>query len=276
MKNPVIELDSVYYTYNRGTPLEKEIISNITLNLKKGDALGILGISGAGKTTLAKLISGIYKPTSGLIKTPGTGPGKIGVIFQLPEDQLFCDTVFNDITYSLREIVELPSMEIEKAYRKVCEKVKLNYEKLRLSRPNSLSSGEKRRVAIAGVLAMEPEILIFDEPTAGLDQKASGLLREGIKQLSREGKTVILISHNIEDLIKTVDRIIVLEKGQIAKEGSLKNILSAIADNPDSYPMLPFVTEILARLNAKGLKVRKDIHNPVEALVEIKRVLGIR
>ncbi|MDH3974597.1 MAG: ATP-binding cassette domain-containing protein [Deltaproteobacteria bacterium] len=272
----MISLKEVSHIYNAGTPIEKKVLSRVTLAISNGETLGIMGSPGSGKTTLAMIMAGLIEPTSGNIITPGPGPGKTGLLFQFPEHQLFCDTVFNDITYPLREIMELSSSAVEDRYEKACKGAGLDPDFIRKERQSELSDGERRRVAIASVLAMEPSVLILDEPTSGLDPVGKTRLLNEIKNLSDQGKTVIIISHDIEDLLHMAKRIIFIDKGLIRDDGPARKILSRLSEKEETLAMLPYVTEVLVRLKRKGVNIRDDIYDPREAFEEIKKVLKNR
>ncbi len=274
MNDPIIELKSVSHSYNMGTPIEKQALRNVNIRINKSETVGIMGPPGCGKTTLARLMAGMTAPSRGSIRTPGAGPSKAGLLFQFPEHQLFCHTVFDDITYALKEATSLSSDEIEASYCAACRKVGLDPEQVRGLRQSELSGGERRRVAIAAVLAMNPSVIILDEPTVGLDQPSKRKVIEEIRRLSGEGCTVIIISHDIEDLLATSERIILMKGGEIACDASAKEILLKLGDNKKTIPMLPYVTELLVRLSEKGLDVRRDIYTADEAYDEIKRVIA--
>ena len=273
MDEPVIRLSDVCHRYNAGSPIEKEVLKDISLEIKKGETLGIVGTPGSGKTTLAMIMSGLERATSGLVNTPGPGRGKIGFIFQFPEHQLFAASVFEDITYALKDIPGITDETIEASYERACNKVDIDPVKVKNLKPSQLSSGEQRRVAIAGILAMDPTVLIFDEPTAGLDEKGRRLILDEIKSFSSEGQTVIIISHELEDLLETTNRIIFLDKGRCIEDGSVKTVLNKIAEDEGRWPMLPYISEVMVRLKAKGVPVRTDVFDAGEAMEEIVRVI---
>lgn len=274
MNDPVIiALNEVCHTYNVGTPIAKEVLKNIDLQVKRGELIGLIGTPGSGKTTLGKIIAGLELPTSGSVKTPGLGVGKVGLVFQFPEHQIFGNTVFKDITFPLREVLNFSTKEIENIYFEVCKKVDLDAEKVRDNRPLEMSSGERRRVAIAGILVMNPEVIIFDEPTAGLDQEGQSLLLDEIGRLSAENITIIIISHNIEILLNHTNRLIFIENGEVERDGTGKELLKFLTERKDKASMLPFVTELMVTLNQKGLNVRMDILDPEEAFNEISKAL---
>lgn len=269
-----IELIDVSHSYNTGTPIEKRSLKNVNIRINESETVGIMGPPGCGKTTLARLMAGMTKPCMGSITTPGAGPSKAGLLFQFPEHQLFCHTVFDDISYALKEAGSHSSDEIEAAYFKACRKVGLDAEALREVRQSELSGGERRRVAIAAVLAMNPSVIILDEPTVGLDRPSKKKVLKEIKRLSGEGCTVVIISHDIEDLLSTSERIILMKEGEIACDAPAKEILLKLGDKKETLPMLPYVTELLVRLKEKGMDVRRDVYTADEAYDEIKRVIA--
>jgi len=274
VKDAVISLCNVSYSYNAGTPIEKRALDKVDLKIYHGETVGIIGPTGSGKTTLCKIMAGLTPPMSGSVITPGLGLKNVGLVFQFPEHQIFCSSVFKDITYPVREISKLPRAGVEKAYLAACGQVGLDAEKVRDINPLELSSGEKRRVAIAGALVLDPQVLIFDEPTSGLDQKGKDALLGEIKRLSFDSKTIIIISHYIEELLNITDRMILMEGGRISADGKVKELLNTISANDDRIAMLPHITELMVRLKRDGLDVRTDICDPEEALMEIKKALN--
>lgn len=271
---PVIRLSKVCHRYNVGSPIENEVLKDITLDIKKGETVGIVGTPGSGKTTLAMIMSGLVKASSGIAITPGPGTGKVGFVFQFPEHQLFAPTVFEDITYALKDIPGITDEDIETAYERGCKKVDIDPVRIKHLKPSQLSSGEQRRVAIAGILAMDPSVLIFDEPAAGLDDKGRRLILDEIIRLSSDGQTTIIVSHELEDLLETAERIIFIDKGKCLEDGPVKTVLKKIAEDESRWPMLPFINEVMVRLKAKGLPVRTDVFDADEALEEIEKALN--
>jgi len=274
LKNVVISLKNVSYSYNAGSPIEKKALQTVNLKIFQGEITGIIGSTGSGKTTLGKIMAGLIQPQSGSVITPGLGIGKVGLVFQFPEHQIFCRTVFHDITYPVREIKKLQEHDIEAAYITACNKVNLDADAVRNINPMKLSAGEKRRVAIAGVLIMEPQVMIFDEPTAGLDRTGKDSILDEIKRLSDDGGTVIIVSHYIEELLNITDRMVLVENGNIAADGNIKDIINRLSKNNEKLSMLPAVTELMVRLKSKGLNVGTDIVDPERAFMEIKKVLN--
>lgn len=275
MRDGVIALKGVSHIYNRGTPIEKEVLSGIDFELSSGEQVGIIGVPGSGKTTFAMIMAGLLKPSAGTAKTPGTGTGKVGLVFQFPEKQFFCNTVFGDITFPLKDVDGFSHEEVEGAYRDACNKVDLDPDRVRDRRPSEMSSGEKRRVAIAGILVLKPSVLILDEPTAGLDPRGKEKVLDEIKRLSNSGISTVVISHDIEDILLTSKRVVLLEEGRIIEDGTVKEVILKLSEDEKRFPMLPFITELMVRLNKRGLDVRKDIFDGEEALREIKKALKI-
>ncbi len=233
-----LEIKNLTYIYSEGTPAAKKALNNINLRIKQNEFIGLIGRTGSGKSTLAKHLNALLKPTEGKILLDGEDfwhkPKKIrnvrfkvGMVFQYPEHQLFEETVYKDIAFGPSNMGLLED-EIEKKIHMACEFINLDFNLLYKS-PFELSGGEKRKVAIAGVIAMDPEILILDEPTAGLDPKSREQLLCQLHYYykSRE-KTVILISHNMDDIAKYSDRIIVLDDGNLIMFDSPKRVFSQI------------------------------------------------
>ena len=256
--------------------MERAVLKDVTLEVNKGECIGIIGKPGSGKTTLAKIMATLITPSSGRVEAQGMGPGKTGLLFQFPEHQLFCDTVFNDITYSMRELAHLGEEEIELIYEEACMKTGLDPGAFRNCRESEVSSGEKRLVATASVLAMNPSILILDEPAAGLDNSGRLAILTELKKLAGEGLTLVIVSHEIEDLVGIVERMIFLDEGRVKCDGRVNNVLSKIAEDDNALSLLPYVAEIMSRLKKKGLPVKKGINDAPEAIEEIKRVLNER
>lgn len=231
-----LEVKNLTYIYSAGTPSEKRALNNINLSINKGDFIGLIGQTGSGKSTLVRQLNALLKPTKGRVFLNGRDIWKnfknvrdvrfkVGLVFQYPEHQLFEDTVYKDIAFGPKNM-GLTEKEIEKRVYSACEFVGLDIALLKKS-PFDLSGGEKRKVAIAGVVAMEPEILILDEPTAGLDPKARLQLLMRLKEYNKSNeKTVILISHSMEDIAKYSDKVIVLDNGNLVMFDSVKKVFS--------------------------------------------------
>ncbi len=231
-----IEIENLSYIYMQGTPFEKIALHDINLKIGNNEFAGVIGHTGSGKSTLIQHLNGILKPTSGKVLINGMDTSgknlkelrrQVGIVFQYPEHQLFEETVYKDIAFGLYK-QNLSEDEVRSEILQVIESVGLDEDVLEKS-PFELSGGQKRRVAIAGVLAMKPEILILDEPTAGLDPKGRDEIFNYITQIHRTlGITVILVSHSMEDIARLVDRVIVMNKGQIEMDGSVAEVFADI------------------------------------------------
>ena len=271
----IIRVDNLTHTYGVGTPFQRSAVEGLSLDIRRGEFLGIIGHTGSGKSTLIQHLNGLLKPSSGTIYLDGADiwaePKKIrsvrfrvGLVFQYPEYQLFEDTVRKDIAFGPKNM-GLAADEVERRVLAALSAVGLDESVLDKS-PFALSGGQKRRVAIAGVMAMEPEVLILDEPTAGLDPRG----RESILQLLREyherrGSTVVLVSHSMEEIARNAQRIIVLSGGGVCMEGTPAEVF-ARADELEAVGLdVPQSTKIAAALRRRGMAVEGSIFT-VDAL----------
>ena len=271
----IIRVDNLTHTYGVGTPFQRSAVEGLSLDIRRGEFLGIIGHTGSGKSTLIQHLNGLLKPSSGTIYLDGADiwaePKKIrsvrfcvGLVFQYPEYQLFEDTVRKDIAFGPKNM-GLDAAEVERRVLAALSAVGLDESVLDKS-PFALSGGQKRRVAIAGVMAMEPEVLILDEPTAGLDPRG----RESILQLLREyhekrGSTVVLVSHSMEEIARNAQRIIVLSGGGVCMEGTPAEVF-ARADELEAVGLdVPQSTKIAAALRRRGMAVEGSIFT-VDAL----------
>ena len=232
----VLELKNLSYVYGTGTPFEKTAVNNLSLSIEKGEFIGIMGHTGSGKSTLVQMLNGLMKPTSGQVLLDGediwANPKdirkirfKVGMVFQYPEYQLFEETVAKDIAFGPTNMGK-SGAELEKAVNDAARFTGLKDELLEKS-PFDLSGGEKRRAAIAGVIAMNPEVLVLDEPTAGLDPMGRDVLLSQIVQYHKERKnTVILVSHSMEDIARVADKIIVMNKSNLVMFDKTKEVFS--------------------------------------------------
>lgn len=279
-----IKVDSLTYKYMPGTPFEKTALDEVTFEINDGEFIGLIGHTGSGKSTLIQQLNGLLKPTSGKIYIDGdciTEKGielrkvrqKVGLVFQYPEHQLFEETVYKDVAFGPINL-GLGEKEIEERVRKALQVVGLDFDTYREKSPFDLSGGQKRRVAIAGVLAMEPKILILDEPTAGLDPRGRDEILGQIKKLHGEyNMTVILVSHSMEDVAKLVDRLIVMYKGKNILTGSPREIFREIDTLEKIGLAVPQVTYLVRRLKEKGYNINQDIITVDEAREELIRIL---
>ena len=278
----MIKLDNVTYTYMQGGPFEKTAVNNINLTIRDGEFIGLMGHTGSGKSTLIQLMNGLLKPTLGQITVDGeelfskdvkmqSVRFKVGLVMQYPEYQLFEETVEKEIAYGPLNM-GLSEEEIHERVLYAADLVGIKKELLSKS-PFELSGGQKRRVAIAGILAMQPTTLILDEPTAGLDPRGRDEILNKIKDLQRRmGITVIFVSHSMEDIALMADRIIVMNKGSVAMDDAPGKIFSRDRELSEMGLDLPQVTKICNRLNDAGYPIKRGIYTIHEALQEIKRL----
>ena len=275
---------NVSFIYGEKTPFEKLALDNIDLTIKKGEFVGIIGHTGSGKSTLIQHFNGILKPTSGDVfigdmntkdKTLAKSGlrYKIGLVFQYPEYQLFEETIEKDIAFGPRNM-GLSEEEVTERVKEAMELVGLDYETKKDKSPFEISGGQKRRVAIAGILAMKPDILILDEPTAGLDPKGRDELFFQIKNLYEKNNiTIVLISHSMEDVAKLVNRIIIMKDGHIHLDKKTKEAFSDVDDLKKVGLNVPQITELMDVLRKNGHNFSKNILTVDEAFSEIKREL---
>lgn len=279
-----INFKNVSFIYGEKTPFEKLALDNIDLTIKKGEFVGIIGHTGSGKSTLIQHFNGILKPTSGdvFIGDMNTKDKelaksglryKIGLVFQYPEYQLFEETIEKDIAFGPRNM-GLSEEEVTERVKEAMEIVGLDYETKKDKSPFEISGGQKRRVAIAGILAMKPDILILDEPTAGLDPKGRDELFFQIKNLYEKNNiTIVLISHSMEDVAKLVNRIIIMKDGHIHSDKKTKEAFSDVDDLKKVGLNVPQITELMDILRKNGHNFSKNILTVDEAFSEIKREL---
>lgn len=279
-----IKVENLTYVYMRGTPFESRALDDVSFGIEDGEFIGLIGHTGSGKSTLVQHLNGLLKPYSGKIyvdeidlSQKGTNlkqvRQKVGLVFQYPEHQLFEETIYKDIAFGPKNL-GLSETEIDKRVRSAMEMVGLNFEEGKDKSPFDVSGGQRRRVAIAGVLAMEPKVLILDEPTAGLDPRGRDAILNEIKRLHDEyGKTIILVSHSMEDVAKLADRIIVMSNGKCILSGTPREIFKE-ADTLINIGLgIPQVTALVRKLKQKGLNIREDILTIDEAKQELKKYL---
>lgn len=271
-----IKINHLSHIYNEGTIFEKKALNDVSLEIQSGEFIALIGHTGSGKSTLIQHLNGTISPSSGEILLDGENIHKdksklkevrqrIGLAFQYPEHQLFEMTVYKDVAFGPTNM-KLSQQEIHKRVIEALQTVGLPenvYEKS----PFELSGGQKRRVAIAGVLAMNPEVLILDEPTAGLDPKGRDEILYAIKKLHQQrGITIILVSHSMEDVAKLADRLIVMEKGQVAMMGTPKEVFSHVRELEKIGLAAPQISYVLAELRQKGYDLPDDIYTVEEAV----------
>ena len=281
-----IILDHVNYVYGEDTPLAVKALDDICLNIPEGQFIGVIGHTGSGKSTLMQHLNGLVKATSGHIYFSGEDiydkdydmkklRSKVGLVFQYPEHQLFEVDVFSDVCFGPKNL-GLDKKEVELRAYDALKKVGLPDEFFYQS-PFELSGGQKRRVAIAGVLAMKPEVLILDEPTAGLDPKGRDEILDQIKKLQKEtGMTILLVSHSMDDVAEYVDRIIVMNKGRVMYDDMPKEVFSHYKELEEIGLSAPQVTYVMHALKEKGLAVETDAITIEEAAADIVKALRQR
>lgn len=279
----VLELKNLSYVYGTGTPFEKTAVNNLSLSIEKGEFIGIMGHTGSGKSTLVQMLNGLMKPTLGQVLLDGediwANPKdirkirfKVGMVFQYPEYQLFEETVAKDIAFGPTNMGK-SGAELEKAVNDAARFTGLKDELLEKS-PFDLSGGEKRRAAIAGVIAMNPEVLVLDEPTAGLDPMGRDVLLSQIVQYHKERKnTVILVSHSMEDIARVADKIIVMNKSNLVMFDKTKEVFSKGRELEKIGLRVPQITKIMLELREKGFNVPEGILTVDEAMDCISSLL---
>lgn len=280
---PLIETKGLTYTYSPGTPFEKTAISGVSLTVERGEFVGVIGHTGSGKSTLVQHLNGLLRPTAGQVLLDGQDiwkePKKIravrfrvGMVFQYPEHQLFEETTYKDIAFGPKNM-GLNEQEIDERVRGAAEFVGLKPELLEKS-PFELSGGEKRRAAIAGVMAMEPEVLILDEPTAGLDPKGRDLMLEQLRRYRREKNvTVLLVSHSMEDVARVADKVLVMHRSEIAMYDRTPAVFSRAAELEAIGLSVPAVTRIFMLLREKGLDPGENAYTVGQAVERLLPLL---
>ncbi len=265
---PILKTENLTYTYAPGTPFKHTAVNNISFSVEKGEITGIIGHTGSGKSTLLQLLNGLLKPTEGAVyfdgsniweepKKIGAYRYKIGLVFQYPEYQLFEETVKEDIAYGPKNM-KLSDEEIEKRVNEAINIVGLKEHLLDKS-PFDLSGGEKRRAAIAGIMAMKPDIIVFDEPTAGLDPIGRETVFEAIKKYRRDNNaTIIIVSHSMEDMAAICENIIVMNDGNVVMHDSVDNVFKNSKKLKEIGLNVPLVTDVLLTLKDMGIDISAE------------------
>ena len=279
-----IRVEHLTHIYDKGLPTEQIALEDINFAVEDGELLGVIGHTGSGKSTLLQHLNGLLKPDAGRVIVGDvdiTAPGvsmveirkRIGLVFQYPEYQLFEETVAKDVAFGPKNL-GLSDSEIEERVREAIELVGLDYEEIRERSPFELSGGQKRRVAIAGVVAMRPEVLILDEPTAGLDPKAHHDVLDMVQEVHRRtGNIIILVSHNMADIARVSDKIIVIDSGHLVTTGTPQEVFSQKELLRDVGLDLPPITEFTETLREKGMELPSTILDTREAALAIAKAL---
>lgn len=277
-----IAFEDVSYIYDAGAPWQKQALQGINLRIEDGEFVGIVGPTGSGKSTLVQHLNGLILPTGGKVLVDDIEVGtdrrrmkelrrKVGLVFQYPEQQLFEETVRADIAFGPGNM-ELDPDEIDRRVEWACEAVGLESEVLDRS-PFELSGGQMRRVAIAGVLAMKCQVLVLDEPTAGLDPRGRAAILNQLKALNRSGMTMIMVSHSIDDLARLADRIVVMWEGRIGMQGETREVFRHFDQLQKMSLDVPQIARIMLRLKEAGLPVTTDVLTVDEAAEALAQVL---
>ena len=287
-----IEIKHLTYIYSRKTPYEKKALDDVNLCIEEGSFVGIVGATGSGKSTLIQHLNGLIKvqdkKTSSVVvqgmsatdkKTLKNLRFKVGMVFQYPEYQLFADTVEKDVAFGPKNM-KLSKEEIDARVRKAMDVVGLDYDQFASRSPFDLSGGEKRRAAIAGVIAMQPEILVLDEPVAGLDPAGREEILALVKKLQKEvSPTIILVSHNMDDIAVMADRIIALKDGKVVMDGTPKEVFSDRKHVEEIGLDVPFATSLSDEFIARGYDLPKDIislDELADAISKIRKNEGVK
>lgn len=280
----IIETRNLTMVYGAGTPFERTALDNCSISFEQGEFVGIIGHTGSGKSTLVQLLNGLLKPTSGQVLLDGQDiwakPKQIrrvrfdvGLVFQYPEHQLFEETVRKDIEFGPRN-KGLRDEELAAVVQEAAALVGLPAELLEKS-PFELSGGEKRRAAIAGVVAMKPRVLILDEPTAGLDPRGRDRVLDMVSEYRRAtGSTVLLVSHSMEDVARVADRVLVMNEGRAEMLDTVRNVFSRSAELNGMGLRVPQITQVFLNLKKMGYDVDTSVFTVEDALCEALRLLG--
>ena len=274
-----ISLENVSYTYQSGTPFERRALFDMTVTIKDGSYTALIGHTGSGKSTIMQLLNGLYLPTSGQVKVDDTIINsqsknkeikpirkKVGLVFQFPESQLFAETVLEDIAFGPQNF----GVSKEEAEQRALESLRLVglSDELRDQNPFDLSGGQMRRVAIAGILAMQPDILVLDEPTAGLDPQGRKELMSLFKQLHLSGITIVLVTHLMDDVADYATAVNVMEKGRLVLSGTPKDVFQKVAFLKEKQLGVPKITEFALQLQEKGYSF-ESLPITIEEFVEV-------
>ena len=279
---PILQVKNLTHIYSVGTPFEHVALKDISFSIEKGEFVGIIGHTGSGKSTLMQHLNGLIKPTEGTVLLDGKDIWsdkkftrqcrfRVGLVFQYPEYQLFEETVYKDIAFGPKNMGLKPE-EIDRRVREAAGFVGLTEEQLNVS-PFDLSGGQKRRVAIAGVIAMEPEVLILDEPTAGLDPDGREDILQNIQNYRKaKNATIMMVSHSMNDVAKLTDRLLVLSNAELAMNGTPKEVFAHAQELTEMGLDIPEVTRVFLKLRALGLDVDPvySLEQAVDALVASK------
>ncbi len=280
---PILEVKNLTYIYSAGTPFEHKALDDISFSVERGEFIGIIGHTGSGKSTLMQQLNGLLKPTSGTMLLDGQdiwsdkkltrqARFRVGLVFQYPEYQLFEETVYKDIAFGPKNM-GLSAEEVDRRVREAAGFVGLTEQQLEVS-PFDLSGGQKRRVAIAGVIAMEPEVLILDEPTAGLDPVGRSEILGNIQSYRKaKNATIMMVSHSMEDVARLTDRLLVMNGSKLAMDAPPAQVFTHAEELTQMGLNIPQVTQVFLELKKLGLDV-KNVYTIEQAAAEIRRLKG--
>ena len=280
---PILEAKNLTYIYSVGTPFEHKALDDISFSVERGEFIGIIGHTGSGKSTLMQQLNGLLKPTSGTVLLDGQdiwsdkkltrqARFRVGLVFQYPEYQLFEETVYKDIAFGPKNMGLSPE-EVDRRVREAAGFVGLTEQQLEVS-PFDLSGGQKRRVAIAGVIAMEPEVLILDEPTAGLDPVGRSEILGNIQSYRKaKNATIMMVSHSMEDVARLTDRLLVMNGSKLAMDAPPAQVFTHAEELTQMGLNIPQVTQVFLELKKLGLDV-KNVYTIDQAAAEIRRLKG--
>ena len=279
---PILQVQNLNYIYSAGTPFQHQALDDVSFSVERGEFIGIIGHTGSGKSTLMQQLNGLLKPTSGQVLLDGKdiwsdkkltrqARFRVGLVFQYPEYQLFEETVYKDIAFGPKNM-GLSEEENDRRVREAAATVGLTEEQLQVS-PFDLSGGQKRRVAIAGVIAMEPEVLILDEPTAGLDPVGRAGILKNIEDYRRtHNATIMMVSHSMDDVARLTERLLVMNGSRLAMDGTPAEVFARAEELVDMGLNIPQVTRVFLELKKKGLDVEPvyTLQQAVDALTALK------
>ena len=280
---PILEVKNLTYIYSAGTPFEHKALDDISFSVERGEFIGIIGHTGSGKSTLMQQLNGLLKPTSGTVLLDGQdiwsdkkltrqARFRVGLVFQYPEYQLFEETVYKDIAFGPKNMGLSPE-EVDRRVREAAGFVGLTEQQLEVS-PFDLSGGQKRRVASAGVIAMEPEVLILDEPTAGLDPVGRSEILGNIQSYRKaKNATIMMVSHSMEDVARLTDRLLVMNGSKLDMDAPPAQVFTHAEELTQMGLNIPQVTQVFLELKKLGLDV-KNVYTIDQAAAEIRRLKG--
>ena len=278
---PILEIKNLNHIYSAGTPFEHVALKDVSFAVERGEFIGVIGHTGSGKSTLMQHMNGLLKPTSGEILLDGQNIWsdkkltrqsrfRVGLVFQYPEYQLFEETVYKDIAFGPKNM-GLSDEEIDRRVRESAAMVGLTEAQLEVS-PFDLSGGQKRRVAIAGVIAMEPEVLILDEPTAGLDPEGrEGVLQNIENYRKAKNATIMMVSHSMNDVARLADRLLVMRDAKLAMDGAPSQVFEHAQELLDMGLDIPEITRVFLKLQQRGIAVN-SVYTIEQAVAELKRL----